>query len=146
MGEFEKKIVDLIEEEGHEALILSQMSHTCQRSVRFDDWIYIRIYHDGYHFFPKHMLFNVKDDPQERYNMSEAHPEIVRQGESYLFEWQDQMMSKKETKIDPMWEIIRDGGPFHAKNKLLRYCQYLLKTGRSHYIDQYQELYPEAFR
>lgn len=132
-------------DEGHDALILSQMSHTCQRSVRFEDWLYIRTYHDGYHFFPKHMLFNVVTDPQERYNMAETHPELVHKAESILFQWHDEMMDKKKEKIDPMWEIIRDGGPFHTKNKLPAYCEYLKKTGREHYVKMYQEKYPEAF-
>lgn len=37
---------------GREYLVVSQGSHVCQRSVRFDHYIYIHTYHDGYHLFP----------------------------------------------------------------------------------------------
>lgn len=133
-------------DEGHDALILSQMSHVCQRSVRFDDYIYIRTYHDGYHFFPKHMLFNIKNDPYEQVNIAEKEKALVNKAESILYQWHDEMMEKKHDKIDPMWEIIRDGGPFHTKNKLINYCAYLEKTGREHYTKQYQEKYPNCFK
>ncbi len=132
-------------DEGYEALVLSQMSHVCQRSVRFDDYIYIRTYHDGYHFFPKHMLFNIKEDPHEQHNLAETHSDLILKAESLLFAWYDEMMEKKEDKVDPMWEIIREGGPFHTKGKLPNYCSYLEKTGRGHYIERYQKKHPNCF-
>lgn len=47
---------------GREHLIVSQCAWSCQRSVRFEDYICIRSYHDGYHGFPDVMLFSVKGD------------------------------------------------------------------------------------
>src|SRR5699024_469787 len=49
--------------DGREYLVNSQCAHVCQRSVRFDDWLYIRTYHDGYHLFDQEMLFDLKADP-----------------------------------------------------------------------------------
>ena len=34
------------EDNSHDYLVVSQCAHVCQRSVRFDDWLYIRTYHD----------------------------------------------------------------------------------------------------
>ncbi|MGB9620500.1 MAG: sulfatase, partial [Armatimonadota bacterium] len=51
---------------GREYLVVSQCAHTCQRGVRFGDWLYIRTYHDFFHLYPDEMLFNLKQDPYER--------------------------------------------------------------------------------
>ena len=60
---------------GHEQLILSQCAHVCQRSVRFDDYIYIRTYHDGFHLFPQEMLFDMKNDPYEQSDLAKTRPD-----------------------------------------------------------------------
>jgi hypothetical protein len=44
--------------QGRPHLVLSQMAHVCQRSARFDDWLYIRTLHDGFRLFDREMLFN----------------------------------------------------------------------------------------
>src|SRR4051812_17158556 len=41
--------------DGREFLVISQGAWSCQRAVRFDDWLCIRSYHDGYHCFPDRM-------------------------------------------------------------------------------------------
>jgi len=54
---------------GRSELIISQNAHVCQRSVRWDDWIYIRTYHDGYHpHFEDEMLFNACTFANDRGN------------------------------------------------------------------------------
>ena len=50
---------------------MSQCAHVCQRSVRFDDWLYMRSYHDGYHLFPQEMLFHLATDPHEQRNVAD---------------------------------------------------------------------------
>ena len=51
---------------GRDFLVISQGAWSCQRAVRFDDWLCIKSYHDGYHGFPNAMLFDVKSDPPPR--------------------------------------------------------------------------------
>jgi hypothetical protein len=51
---------------GREYLVLSQGAWSCQRAVRFGDFVCIRSYHDGYHAFPDVMLFDLKKDPHEQ--------------------------------------------------------------------------------
>ncbi|WP_309119909.1 sulfatase [Paenibacillus sp.] len=100
---------------GRPYLVLSQCAHVAQRSVRFDDWLYIRTYHDGHHGFPKEMLFNLKQDPHEQCNLAETHPEICRQAVYYYQQWHDDMMSSMSCDTDPLWTVMNEGGPYHAK-------------------------------
>ena len=72
---------------GREYLVLSQCAHVCQRSVRFEDWLYMRTYHDGYHLFDEDMLFRLSEDPGECENVAEKYPEICYQGAYYLEQW-----------------------------------------------------------
>lgn len=132
-------------ESGREYLVLSQMAHVCQRSVRYEDWIYIRTYHDGFHFFPKHMLFNLKDDPYEQHNLADKHPEMVHKLASMLFDWHDEIMKKNNYAEDVLSIVMREGGPFHANGNLKNYIHYLKKTNREHYIEKYKEIHPREF-
>lgn len=102
-------------ETGREYLVLSQCAHVCQRSVRFSDWLYIRTYHDGYHGFEKEMLFNLAEDPYEQINLASKRKEICKEAVYRLNEWHDEMMSTMESDIDPLWTVMKEGGPFHAK-------------------------------
>jgi len=131
---------------GQDELIISQMAHVCQRSVRFDDYLYIRTYHDGYHLFPKHMLFNLKDDPYEQHNLADEREDLVKEAASRLFDWHDEQMMRMEYTDDPLWTIIREGGPHHANGRLKEYCDYLKKTGRENLIPLYKEKHPNEFK
>ncbi len=119
--------------EGRDHLILSQMAHVCQRSARFEDWVYIRTIHDGFHLFDKEMLFNVKDDPYEQKNLKDTHPEICAKGAKLILDWQDEMMACSESIIDPIWQVISEGGPYHARGNLDRYIQRLKDTNRGNH-------------
>ena len=48
-GQSYAKTITRGENAGREYLVISQNAHVCQRSVRFDKWLYIRTYHDGYY-------------------------------------------------------------------------------------------------
>lgn len=100
---------------GREYLVLSQCAHVCQRSVRFEDWLYIRSYHDGYHGFPKELLFNLKEDPYEQYNLANDRPDICKNAVYLLNEWHDDMMLTMNDDIDPLWTVMKEGGPLHAR-------------------------------
>lgn len=107
--------IDGREQEGRPYLVLSQCAHVCQRSVRFEDWLYIRSYHDGHHGFPKEMLFDLKQDPHEQINLAETRPDICRQAVYYYQSWHDDMMASMPFDTDPLWTVMKEGGPFHAK-------------------------------
>ncbi len=133
---------------GREYLVLSQCAHTCQRSVRFEDWIHIRTYHDFYHLWPDEMLFNVRNDPHEQCDLAAKRPDVCRQAAHYLQEWLAKMMETMPAgyDTDPLWTVMKEGGPFHARGHLRSYCEYLEKTGRGWAIPQLRRRHPREFQ
>lgn len=126
---------------GRDSLVLSQMAHVCQRSARFGDWLYIRTYHDGYHLFDREMLFNVKDDPHEQHDVKGQHPELCEKGAKIILDWHDQQMLKSHSQIDPMWTVLREGGPYHTRGHLDDYLKRLDATGRKEGADALRKKY-----
>lgn len=124
------------ERQDREYIVLSQCAHVCQRSVIFDDYLYMRTYHDGMHTYEKEMLFNIKNDPYEQHDLSGTNKELCHKGAYYLLEWHDEMMKTVENGIDPMRTVLLEGGPFHARNSVDRYCKYLRKTGREAHAER----------
>lgn len=104
------------EDTGRQYLVFSQCVHVCQRSVRFQDWLYIRTYHDGYHGFEKEMLFHLRDDPYEQHNLAKERPDICREAVYLLNDWHDDMMATMPYDVDPLWTVIKEGGPVIAKS------------------------------
>lgn len=134
------------EEAGRDDLVLSQCAHVCQRSARFGDYLYMRTYHDGYHLFPREMLFNVVDDPHEQHDLASTRPDLCREGASRLLDWHDRMMATSATNVDPLWTVMREGGPFHARGHLPNYCEHLKKTGREWAIPELRARHPYEFK
>ena len=133
---------------GREYLVVSQMAHVCQRAVRFDDWIYIRTYHDGYHLTETDELFNVKNDPHETVNVAEQNPEVCWKGAYLLEHWvaENMLSNIYRTSSDPLWDVIADGGPFHCRGYLKKYCERLENTGRGELAEQLKERHPEEYK
>lgn len=140
-------------------LIVSQCAHVCQRSVRFNDgerqWMYIRTYHDGFHPFPKHMLFDLASDPHELQDLADQHPEVVREAAFRLTNWHDERMAKLANRgldvTDPLWTVISEGGPLHANThahtpspaSLKKYVDRLEETNRPEAAQSLRERYAE---
>ena len=130
---------------GRDFLVVSQCAHVVQRSVRFRDWIYIRTYHDRYHLFDKEMLFNLAEDPREENNVASDNKDICMEAVYYLNQWHDEMMFKSQDDVDPLWTVLKEGGPFHAYGYLENYTKRLEETGRAHYIPQLKQRHPREF-
>ncbi|MCL1858568.1 MAG: sulfatase-like hydrolase/transferase [Oscillospiraceae bacterium] len=128
-------------ETGRESLVISQMAHVCQRSARFDDWLYIRTYHDGFHLFDDEMLFNIADDPYEQYDIKDKFPDICAKGAKIILDWHDCMMKKSSCVTDPMWTVLQEGGPAHTIGALDGYIKRLRETGRSAGADKLEQKY-----
>jgi hypothetical protein len=45
------------------------------------------------------------------------------------------MMSRSTSAEDPMWLVMREGGPYHTQNQFASYCERLRATGRAHHAD-----------
>ncbi len=104
---------------GRDEVVFSQCAHICQRSVRWGKWLYMRTYHDGFRLFPQEMLYDLETDPHEQNNLAESHPEICREGLWRLSRWHDAQMQKMAVEsndtVDPLWTVIREGGPYYAR-------------------------------
>lgn len=144
-------------EVGRDEVVVSQCCHVCQRSVRWDNWLYVRTYHDGFRLFPQEMLFDIGSDPHEQNNLAESRPEVCREGSWRLARWHDAQMQKMTETcndvIDPLWTVVREGGPFHARSidpghpgagGLERYIERLEKTGRADGASELRKRLPET--
>ena len=131
---------------GRDYLVLSQCAHVCQRSVRFGDYIYIRTYHDGFHLFEKEMLFNLKEDYHEQRNLAKDRPDLCADACRYLVDWNQDMLMTADSDADPLWTVMLEGGPFHAKGNLKQYIKRLEATGRVEGARLLRERHPEEFR
>jgi choline-sulfatase len=104
---------------GRDEIVISQCAHVCQRSVRWDRWLYLRTYHDGFHLFPQEMLYDLETDPAEQNDLAPSLPELCREGAWRLARWHDAQMQRmaqqSSDSVDPLWSVIREGGPFHAR-------------------------------
>lgn len=140
---------------GRDEVVISQCAHVAQRSVVFGDWLYIRTYHDGFRLFPQEMLFNLTEDPHEQHDLAAQHPELCHEAASRLMRWHDaqmQKMAKHSTDVvDPLWTVIKEDGPFHARlaqpgqpgglKELETYIRRLEATGRADGARQLRERY-----
>ena len=128
-------------DQGREHLILSQGAWTCQRAVRWDDYILIQTLHDGYHLYDDIMLFDLSNDPHELNNLAGDYPSLVSIGESKLGRWYEEMMVDAARGRDPLLNVIEEGGPYHVRGQLDDYLVRLRETGRSEMADQLEEKY-----
>ncbi len=129
-------------EAGRDFLVTSQMAWSCQRGIRFGDYICLRTYHDGYKMLEPIMLYNLADDPHELNNLADQKPEIVNQAMALLVDWQQQQAITSLTGIDPMLTVLREGGPHHTRNQLPAYLERLRATGRAHHAETLLKRHP----
>jgi arylsulfatase A-like enzyme len=133
------------ESAGRDYLVLSQCAHVCQRSVRFGPWVYLRTYHDGYHLFPDEMLFDLEDDPHEQQDLAGQRPDVSSPAIAHLSAWHDAMMRSVPDGVDPLWTVMAEGGPYHARGHLRAYCERLEATGRGWAIPELKRRHPREF-
>ncbi len=126
---------------GRDYLILSQNAHVCQRSARFGDWLYMRTIHDGYHLFDKEMLYNIALDPFEQQDVKKNHPDLCAHGAKLILDWQEDLRINNPNIEDPMWTVMREGGPYHTRTDLEAYIQRLESTNRSEGAQQLRKKY-----
>ena len=127
---------------GREFLVLSNQAWSCQRSVRWGDHLAIRSYHDGYHGFPETMLFDVARDPHEQTDLAGKDPVLVAEAMRMLDGWTTEVARGGFGGVDPMWTVLREGGPFHCRGYLRAYVDRLRATGRAGWADHLAGRYP----
>ncbi len=127
---------------GREALILSQGAWSGQRAVRWEDYLCLRSYHDGYHGFPDVMLFDTVCDPHEQQDLAPEKPDLVGQGMALLDGWYGEMMRTATHGQDPLWTVLREGGAYHTRGCLPKYLRRLRETGRSEWAERLAAMHP----
>jgi arylsulfatase A-like enzyme len=129
-------------DEGRDALVLSQAAWTCQRAVRSGDELFIRTYHDGYHAYAEHLLFDLRNDPHEQHDLAQARPDAVRAALAVLDAWRADALRSSTTGLDPLDTVLAEGGPAHTRGQLAAYCERLRATGRGHWADALARAHP----
>ena len=130
-------------EQGRDYLVIGNGAWSCTRSVRWGDWLMMRAYHDGFKQLEDRMLFNLKDDPHELTNLAGQHPEKVGEAMVMLDEWYAEMMSTSPSQVDPLWNVMAEGGPFHTRTFLEPYAKRLRETGRAHHAEYLEKKHEE---
>jgi choline-sulfatase len=127
--------------EGRGYLVVSNCAWACQRSVRWSHYLLVRTYHSGFHNFPDLMLYDVTEDPHEVDDMAEMEPALVNEGLALLEGWTADEMRRSRRTVDPMWIVMREGGPFHARftsPQFEAYKERLRQTGRAEHAEDLQ--------
>lgn len=128
--------------DGRPYLVISQGAWSCQRSVRWKDYLCVHSYHDGLHAFPDVMLFNLADDPHEQRDIAAAHPELTGQAAAMLEQWHIEMLRTSTHGQDPMITVLAEGGPYHTRGELPAYLKRLRETGRAEWADRLAAAHP----
>jgi len=114
---------------GREELVIGQGAHVCQRSVRWDRYLYLRTWHCGFHLFPQEMVFDLEADPHEQNDLASARLDLVEEGRKRRRNWEK--VQKKRAAKDPLETVLAEGGPWHARKEcLISYLPRLTTTGR----------------
>ncbi|QPV64096.1 sulfatase [Halosimplex litoreum] len=136
------------ESDGREYLVTSQGAWACQRGVRFDDWLLVRTYHDGWKAFDPVELYDLDVDPHETENLARDRPEVAERGMALLEQWLAQRGIDAATGrnggnpdapralADPLLEEMREGGPTYLRDATDSYAERLRETGREGHADE----------
>jgi arylsulfatase A-like enzyme len=127
---------------GRDHLVLSHGAWTCQRAVRFERYLYVRTYHDGFHCFPDEQLFDLDADPHEQIDLAFTAPRRLAQCREMLDVWQRAMLPGAAKERDPLLHTVAEGGPYHVRGKLPEYLVRLRQTGRAAYAAQLAAAHP----
>ncbi len=115
---------------GREELVLSMGVWSCNRSVRWGDWLMMRVFDDGMKPVPEFMLFNVKDDPYQLKNLAAEEPGVLNEGLARLERWTTAQLACSPDPVDPMQIVMAEGGPYHTRGEEEGYAEHLRETGR----------------
>ncbi len=122
---------------GRDHLVLSQLAWAAQRAVRFDDHLVIRTWHDAFHGLPEVLVFDVAADPHEQHDLSADRPDLVDRADGLLAAWRRDALARSPAGVDPLDEVMAQGGPFHVRIDAGPYLDRLRATGRGGWADHY---------
>ena len=59
-----------------------------------------------------------------------------------MLTWQEDMMREMPDAVDPLWTVMREGGPVHSKGQLAKYLERLQQTGRGQHVEALRRRHP----
>jgi len=118
-------------EAARDELVLGMMAWSCQRTVRWKNWMLMRTYDDGLKDVPEVMLFDVEKDPHQTKNLAAEKPEVTNEGLARLEKWTAEQLAVSPDPVDPLQVVLAEGGPYHTRDDLDVYCRRLRETGRA---------------
>ena len=104
---------------------------SCNRSVRWKNWLMMRVYDDGIKPVPEFMLFDVEKDPHQQVNLAAEKREVLNEGLARLERWTSAQLACSPEPVDPMQVVMSEGGPYHTRNEEEGYAKHLRETGRA---------------
>jgi Arylsulfatase A and related enzymes len=122
--------------------VLTQCAHVCQRGVCFENYIYIRTLHGGYHLLDREQLYDLSVDPHQTKNIASMYPELCAKGARLILEWTDTLLFKSQYPVDPMQTVLHEGGPLHCRGAFDGYVKRLRDAGRAADAELLLERYP----
>ncbi|MCB1685651.1 MAG: sulfatase, partial [Pseudomonadales bacterium] len=128
---------------GRDTLVLSQAAWTCQRGVRFDDWLYLNTRHDAFHLYPDHMLFNLRTDPHQQQDLAEQETDQLTHGQTLLAGWLAENIAGAARGRDPHDNVMKEGGPYHVRGQLPEYLKRLRATDRGDLAERLEAKWPQ---
>ena len=60
-----------------------------------------------------------------------------------LLQQVDEQMKRSPSDIDPLWTVMREGGPEHSRGQIGAYAKRLAGTARDYGVEALAEMYPE---
>jgi len=130
-------------DEGRDHLVLSQAAWTCQRGVRFGDWLYLHTRHDAYHLYDDELLFDLSKDPFEQHNQGADEEAALVRGRQLLDDWRAAAITTA-AKGDPHDNVMAEGGPYHTRGQLADYLKRLRVTERAELADRLELKWGES--
>ncbi|WP_460920922.1 sulfatase family protein [Salinarchaeum chitinilyticum] len=139
------------ESDGREFLVTGQGAWACQRGVRWDDWFLLRTYHDGWREFDPVELYDLSADPHETENVAQSNVEVAEQGMALLNRWIGQRglnaalgqdggnPEGPRALVDPLFEVIQEGGSVYLEGNLDTYATRLRETGREEHAEHLEK-------
>ncbi len=127
---------------GREYVVFSQMAWSCMRSVRWGDNLFCRTWDTGLKNLREKMVFDLAADPHELNDLAPSRQDLVDHGSRLLEEWTTEMLAGRPYG-DPLWEVLREGGPFHTRSSLEKYAKRLRETGRKQHAE-FLEAHPNG--
>ena len=123
-------------DQGRAELVLSQMAWSCQRALRWDDWLLIRTYHAGLKDLPPVALYDVARDPHQTRDIAAERQPLVADGLARLRAWTEAQRARNPRGEDPMDTVLAEGGPSLARGHEDWYAEHLRSTGRADQVDR----------